>query len=80
MYFGMFDPTIVILIPPMIFALYAQGKVKSAYIRYAQINTRRGITGYQAARMIQDAYGLRTVPIEMTPGTQPDQYATINAV
>lgn len=35
MYFGMFDPTIVILIPAMIFALYAQGKVKSAYNRYA---------------------------------------------
>ena len=33
MYFGMFDPTIVILIPAMIFALYAQGKVKSAYNR-----------------------------------------------
>ena len=33
MYFGMFDPTIVILIPAIIFALYAQGKVKSAYNR-----------------------------------------------
>ena len=66
MYFGMFDPTIVILIPAMIFALYAQGKVKSAYNRYAQINNRRGITGHQAARTILDANGLRHVPVEMT--------------
>ena len=72
MYFGMFDPTIVILIPAMIFALYAQGKVKSAYNRYAQINNRRGITGHQAARMILDANGLRHVPVEMTAGTLTD--------
>ena len=74
MYFGMFDPTIVILIPAMIFALYAQGKVKSAYNRYAQINNRRGITGHQAARMILDANGLRHVPVEMTAGTLTDHY------
>ena len=66
MYFGMFDPTIVILIPAMIFALYAQGKVKRAYNRYVQINNRHRITGYQAARMILDANGLRHVPVEIT--------------
>ena len=80
MYFGMFDPTIVILIPAMIFALYAQGKVKSAYNRYAQINNRRGITGHQAARMILDANGLRHVPVEMTAGTLTDHYDPKNDV
>lgn len=74
MYFGMFDPTIVILIPAMIFALYAQGKVKSAYNRYVQINNRRGITGHQAARMILDANGLHHVPVEITSGTLTDHY------
>lgn len=80
MYFGMFDPTIVILIPAIIFALYAQGKVKSAYNRYAQINNRRGITGHQAARMILDANGLRHVPVEMTAGTLTDHYDPKNDV
>ena len=68
MYFGMFDPTIVILIPAMIFALYAQ------------INNRRGITGHQAARMILDANGLRHVPVEMTAGTLTDHYDPKNDV
>ncbi len=80
MYFGMFDPTIVILIPAIIFALYAQGKVKSAYNRYSEINNRRGITGHQAARMILDANGLRHVPIEMTAGTLTDHYDPKNDV
>ena len=80
MYFGMFDPTIVILIPAMIFALYAQGKVKSAYNRYVQINNRRGITGHQAARMILDANGLHHVPVEITSGTLTDHYDPKNDV
>lgn len=80
MYFGMFDPTIVILIPAMIFALYAQGKVKSAYNRYIQINNRRGITGHQAARMILDANGLHHVPVEITAGTLTDHYDPRNDV
>lgn len=80
MYFGMFDPTIVILIPAMIFALYAQGKVKSAYNRYVQINNRRGITGHQAARMILDANGLQHVPVELTSGTLTDHYDPKNDV
>lgn len=80
MYFGMFDPTIVILIPAMIFALYAQGKVKSAYNRYIQINNRRGITGHQAARMILDANGLHHVPVEITAGTLTDHYDPKNDV
>ena len=45
MYFGMFDPTIVVLIPAIIFALYAQSKVKHAYSKYLRVGNKRGITG-----------------------------------
>ncbi|MFQ7473471.1 MAG: zinc metallopeptidase [Anaerovoracaceae bacterium] len=74
MYFGMFDPTIVILIPAILFALYAQSKVSMAYNKYLRINNRRGITGRQAARMILDYNGLHHVPIEMVSGTLTDHY------
>lgn len=74
MYFGMFDPTIVILIPAILFALYAQSKVSMAYNKYLKINNRRGITGRQAARMILDYNGLNHVPIEMVSGTLTDHY------
>ena len=74
MYFGMFDPTVILLIPAIIFSLYAQAKVKSAYSRYSGIANRRGLTGRQAARMILDSNGLRHVPIEMVSGTLTDHY------
>lgn len=74
MYFGVFDPTFIILIPAIIFTLYAQTKVKSAYRKYAAVGTRRGITGRQAARMILDCNGLKNVSIEMVAGTLTDHY------
>lgn len=80
MYFGYFDPTIIVLIPAIIFTMYAQGKVKSAYSRYLRIPTKKGITGYQAARMILDNNGMRHVPIELTAGTLSDHYDPKNDV
>ena len=70
----MFDPTFIILIPAIIFTMYAQAKVKGAYRKYLQVPCRRRITGRQAARMILDSNGLGHVPIEMTAGTLTDHY------
>lgn len=74
MYFGVFDPTFIILIPAIIFALYAQAKVKNAYRKYSGIENRRRIIGRQAARMILDSNGLQHVSIEMVAGTLTDHY------
>lgn len=74
MYFGVFDPTFIILIPAMIFAFYAQTKVSSAYNNYSKVGNRRGITGAQAARSILDANGLSNIPIEITAGRLSDHY------
>lgn len=72
--FGMFDPTIVLLIPAIIFAFYAQTKVNSAYNKYAKVRNRRGITGADAARRILDSNGLRDVPIEISQKRLSDHY------
>lgn len=74
MYFGMFDPTIIILIPAIIFTFYAQSKVNSAYNRYATVRNRKGITGAQAARRILDSNGLQNIPIEVTNQRLSDHY------
>lgn len=74
MYFGVFDPTFIILIPAMIFAFYAQTKVSSAYNNYSKVRNRNGITGAQAARSILDANGLSNIPIEITAGRLSDHY------
>lgn len=72
--FGMLDPTFIIMIPAIIFTLYAQRKVNSAYNKYATVRNRKGITGAQAARMILDKNGLADVPIEVTNRRLSDHY------
>lgn len=74
MYLGMFDPTIIILIPAMLFTFYAQSKVNSAYSKYARVGNRNKITGAEAARRILDSNGLQGVPIEITKGKLSDHY------
>ena len=80
MYFGMFDPTVILLIPAIAFTLYAQMKVKGAYNRYSGIRCRRGMTGCQVARRILDANGLGHVQVGITPGVMTDHYDPVNDV
>lgn len=72
--FGMFDPTIILLIPAILFTLYAQGKVNRAYKKFSPVPNRTHMTGAQAARRILDANGLQNVRIEMVGGTLSDHY------
>ena len=74
MYLGMFDPTFIIIIPAILFTLYAQSKVSSAYNRYSSVRNRRGITGAEAARLILDKNGLQDIPIEITNRRLSDHY------
>lgn len=69
-----YDPTMIVLIPAIIFTFYAQSKVKSAYSRYSKVPNRKGITGAQAARMILDSNGMSHVPIEIVKGQLTDHY------
>ena len=73
MFYG-FDPTFIILIPAIIFTVYAQRKVQSTYAAYSRVATRKGITGGQTARMILNNNGMGHVPIEIIPGNLTDNY------
>ncbi len=74
MYYGAGGATYVLLIPAMIFAFYAQFKVKSNFNKYLKVNGRKGLTGAQVARRILDHNGLSDVPVLMTPGQLSDHY------
>lgn len=66
--------SMIVLIPAILFAMYAQAKVSSAYRRYANVRNTRGLTGAQVARKILDANGLSQVPINKIPGNLTDNY------
>ena len=76
MLFGFFyyDWTILIVLPALIFTLWAQVKVNSSFNKYSQVMTSRRITGADAARRILDANGLRDVRIERIRGSMTDHY------
>ncbi|AKL95535.1 hypothetical protein CACET_c20880 [Clostridium aceticum] len=74
MLYGLGDTTIVFLIPAIIFALYAQSKVKSTFSKYLRVPTRKGYSGYDVARNLLDQNGLKDVPVEMAKGYLSDHY------
>ena len=70
-----FDETYLILIPAMIFALFAQINVKSTFNKYSRKNNSRGLTGAEIARQILDANGLYNVRIEHISGSLTDHFS-----
>lgn len=69
-----FDPTFIILIPAMLFAAYAQGKIQSTFGKYLRVPGSKGISGYQVARSILDSQGLYDVRVERVSGKLTDHY------
>ncbi|MDK2918325.1 MAG: uncharacterized protein PWQ37_1058 [Candidatus Petromonas sp.] len=64
----------VLLIPAIIFAFYAQGKVKSTFNKYLKVRNLYGYTGSQVARAILDRNGLNDVTVEHISGYLTDHY------
>ena len=69
-----FDYSIIVLIPAMIFALWASANVNSTYKKYSKSTTQSRMTGYDAARRILDANGLTNVNIERIAGELTDHF------
>lgn len=75
MYFYGIDATYIFLVlPAVIFALWAQFNVKSTFSKYSRIASRSGMTGFDSARRILDANGLRDVRIAHVSGDLTDHY------
>lgn len=69
-----FDRTMILLLPAIIIAFWAQSKVSSAYRKYRTVRTMNGYTGENVARMMLDAAGLYDVPVVEVRGELTDHY------
>lgn len=72
--FGYFDWTFLIIIPALLFALYAQFRVKSSFNKYQKHFSSQGHTAREVARMILDENGLFNVKIEHISGELTDHF------
>ena len=69
-----FDWTVLIVLPALIFSVWAQINVKSTFDKYSKIHTRRGYTGADAARRVLNENGLFNVSVERVQGHLTDHY------
>jgi len=69
-----FDWTILIVLPAMLFAIFAQLRVNSTFDKYSREATLVGMTAAQAARKMLDTNGLYDVRIERVFGKLTDHY------
>lgn len=71
----LFDPLFWIMtLPAMLFGLWAQYKVKSAFSKYSTVRTVRNINGLETAQVLIRNEGLQHVGINQVPGEMTDFY------
>ena len=63
-----------LLLPVLLFSLYAQVQVNGNFSRYSQMVNRRGLTGAQAASTVLRAHGVTGVEIVRCSGHLTDHY------
>jgi Zn-dependent membrane protease YugP len=70
-----FDPRYLLFaLPALLLAFYAQMKVSSAYNRYSRKPNARGLSGYEAARILLRSLRLDHIRVEQAPGRLSDHY------
>lgn len=70
-----FDSTLLIIIPGIIFSIWAQIKVNSSFSNYSKISSLKGITGAMAAQAILRANGITDVDVVHISGNLNDHYS-----
>lgn len=70
---------LILLFAVMILSLIAQGRVQSVFNKYAQVPTKRGVTGAQLAQELLYRNGL-SLPVQPVSGSLTDHYDPKNQV
>ncbi|MGM0444901.1 MAG: zinc metallopeptidase [Bacillota bacterium] len=69
-----YDPTIIILIPVLIIAMYAQYKVKSTFNKYSKITTNKNMSADEIVRNLLNENGINNVDVQKIKGKLTDHY------
>lgn len=65
---------LLLVLPALIFSIWASSRVNSTFKKYSQMRTLRGMTGADAARAVLLANGVSGVRIERIAGNLTDHY------
>ncbi|HRC84701.1 MAG TPA: zinc metallopeptidase [Thermoanaerobaculia bacterium] len=74
-----FDPIYFLFVgPALVLSLWASWRTKSAFNKYSQVRTMRGLTGAQAAQAMLERSGISDVQVVPTNGFLSDHYNPVN--
>ena len=65
---------LILVVPALLFAMWAQGTVSSTYNKYSRVRSSRHLTAEEVARRILDANDLYNVRVEHIRGNLTDHY------
>lgn len=74
LFYGIDWTYIVLVLPTIVFAIWASIHVKNTFKKYGSIRNTRGMTGAQAAQAVLSANGVSGVRIERISGSLTDHY------
>jgi len=69
-----YDPTFILLLPAMVFAMWAQWKVQHTYTEMSKVRAANGMTGTAMAKDIMRRNGVTDVTVEEVGGVLSDHY------
>ena len=72
LFYGIDSTYLLLVLPAVLFAHWAQSNVQSTFKKYSKVSA--GMTGYDSARAILDANGLKHVRIERVAGNLTDHF------
>lgn len=73
-YYGIDMYYIILVLPAIVFALWAQARVSGTFRKYSQVRPRNGMTGAQAAEAVLRENGVTGVRIEHISGNLTDHF------
>lgn len=65
---------LILVVPALLLAIWAQVQVKTTYRKYSRVPNSRGMTGAYAAQAVLNFYGITDVHIERVSGNLTDHY------
>jgi len=72
--YGMYDPTIILVLIGAILSMWASGRVQGTFQKYSRVRSMTGMTGAEAARKLLNYQGIYDVTVEPVKGQLTDHY------
>ena len=72
--YGLYDPTMILVLIGAVLSLWASAKVKNTFNRYSSVRSMTGMTGAEAAQRLLNSQGIYDVSVRPVSGRLTDHY------